>query len=265
MERRRWGCSLGCVVALMVLLVSGIFVLSIVENIHDKRQAQNATNATTQVAAFAEKHDLEVSAWPDKLVTMLENNPETADFVLMYPLCKGQTYTIDLQKEAAGEAVPLLMQWDTRWGYEEYAGECMGLSGCGPVCLSMVCLYVLDDPTYDPLTVARFAEENGYAERGSGSKWTLISEGGEQLGLDITEIPLDEKRMRDNLAVGNPIICVMGMGDFTSTGHFIVLTDYEDGKVRVNDPNSIARSERWWEFDAIKDQIRNWWVCRASV
>ena len=98
---------------------------------------------------------------------------------------------------------------------------------------------------------------------GNGSSWTLISVGGKQLGLDVVEIPLDENRIIRNLEVGNPIICVMGPGDFTSTGHFIVMTGYIDGKVRINDPNSTIRSEKLWELSEITDQIRNLWVCRV--
>lgn len=65
------------------------------------------------------------------------------------------------------------------------------------------------------------------------------------------------------MEVGNPIICVMGPGDFTSTGHFIVITDFEDGKVKINDPNSKSRSEKLWELSDVMEQIRNLWVCRA--
>ena len=139
----------------------------------------------------------------------------------------------------------------------------MGLSGCGPTCLSMVCLYLLDDPIYTPQYVAEFAKENGYSGDGNGSAWTLISKGGVELGLDVTEIPLDENRIIRNLEVGNPIICVVGPGDFTSTGHFIIMTGYEDGFVSVNDPNSNARSEQLWDLKAVMSQIRNLWVCRA--
>ena len=105
--------------------------------------------------------------------------------------------------------------------------------------------------------------DNGYSVKGNGSAWTLISEGGQKLGLDVIEIPLDRDRVFRNLEVDNPIICVMGPGDFTTTGHFIVLTGVEDGKLRVNDPNSRERSEQLWEYDSIRDQIRNLWVCRA--
>ena len=82
------------------------------------------------------------------------------------------------------------------------------------------------------------------------------------MGLDVVEIPLDENRVIDNLKVGNPIICVMGPGDFTTTGHFIVMTEYKEGKIKINDPNSKLRSEKLWYFDDIKCQIRNLWVCR---
>ena len=63
------------------------------------------------------------------------------------------------------------------------------------------------------------------------------------------------------MEAGNPIICVMGPGDFTTTGHFIVMTDYVDGKIKINDPNSPIRSNKLWDCDLIKDQIRNLWVC----
>lgn len=34
----------------------------------------------------------------------------------------------------------------------------------------------------------------------------------------------------------------MDHGDFTLEGHYIVMTDYVDGQIKVNDPNSNARS-----------------------
>ena len=62
------------------------------------------------------------------------------------------------------------------------------------------------------------------------------------------------------LKKGQPIICIMGEGDFTITGHFIVLTGVEDGKIKVNDPNSKARSNLLWDYDRIAPQIRNLWT-----
>lgn len=220
----------------------------------------STTNPT--VRDFAKQNGLSLSEWPEELLELLEKNPEAQEFVLNYPIRKDLNPEIDLTEYLNGNDVPLLLQWDERWGYSQYAGELMGLSGCGPTCLSMVCLYLLDDASYTPRYIAQFATENGYSVSGNGSSWTLISEGGEKLGLDVTEIPLDENRIIRNLEVGNPIICVMGPGFFTSTGHFIVLTEYEDGYVKVNDPNSPNRSEQTWKLTEVMEQIRNLWVCR---
>ena len=221
--------------------------------------------ATTNplIREFALENNILITQWPKELVALLDKNPETKDFVLNYPLKKDASPEIDLSECIDTDDVPLLFQWDQRWGYDRYAGELMGLSGCGPTCLSMVCLYLLDDPIYTPQYVAEFAKENGYSVDGNGSAWTLISKGGVELGLDVTEIPLDENRIVRNLEVGNPIICVVGPGDFTSTGHFIIMTGYEDGFVSVNDPNSNARSEQLWDLKSVMSQIRNLWVCSA--
>ena len=218
--------------------------------------------AREMVAAFAEEKGINVDAWPDELIRLLAGNRDTRDFVLNYPLEKDLTHAVDLEEYVHSETVPLLFQWDRRWGYREYGNELMGLSGCGPTCLSMVCLYLLRDAVYTPGYIAEFAERNGYCSPGNGSEWTLISVGGRELGLDVVEIPLDEARIIRNLEAGNPIICVMGPGDFTSTGHFVVMTGYAVGKIQINDPNSPARSRMLWDYDAIKDQIRNLWACR---
>ena len=213
--------------------------------------------------AFAAQNGLSMSEWPVEILELLEKNPETEQFVWNYPLKKDLEVDIDLSEYIGSEKVPLLLQWDQRWGYVEYTGKVMGLSGCGPTCLSMVCLYLLDDAKYTPKYIAAFAEENGYCTPGSGSFWTLISEGGKQLGLDVQEIPLDEKRIMENLEQGNPIICNVKEGFFTTSGHYIVLTEYADGYVKVNDPNSVSKSEQLWNLTEVMEQIRNLWVCKA--
>lgn len=121
--------------------------------------------ATTNplIREFALENNILITQWPKELVALLDKNPETKDFVLNYPLKKDASPEIDLSECIDTDDVPLLFQWDQRWGYDRYAGELMGLSGCGPTCLSMVCLYLLDDPIYTPQYVAEFSKENGYS------------------------------------------------------------------------------------------------------
>lgn len=214
-----------------------------------------------EIYTFARKNDISVDEYPDELIELLENNPETKEFVLYYPLKKNLDIEINMDEYSDCEEVPLFMQWDERWGYSNYGDSVMGLTGCGPTCLSMVSVYLLNDTKYHPRYVADFAKEKGYCVPGNGSAWTLISEGGRELGMNVVELSLDEQKVAQNLSDGNPIICIMGPGDFTSTGHFIVLTDYVDGQVKVNDPNSKANSDKLWNFEDIQYQIRNLWVC----
>lgn len=223
------------------------------------------TGSDPRILAFAKEHGLKPSDWPAGLVELLEQNPETEAYVLNYPLLHDREQTVDLSDLTDTDSVPLLFQWDTRWGYQSYGSGMIGQTGCGPVCLSMVCLYLLDDPALDPAYIARFSQQKGYCVPGNGTSWTLISEGGEKLGLDVDELPLVKSIIFDHLKAGNPIICVMGPGDFTDEGHYIVLTGCENGLLRVNDPNSPRRSQMLWDYDDIESQFRNLWVCKAPA
>lgn len=220
------------------------------------------TVAEQKVRAFAEEKGLSFRDYPKELIELLERNPETEDFVLSYPLEHDLSHDVNLWECAQSDSVPLFMQWDKRWGYLDYSGELAGLSACAPVCLSMVICYLTGDYSCSPDVIINYAIDNGYCAPGFGSYWSLISEGGRAFGLDVTEFAPDKERILANLEVGNPIICIMGPGEFTTSGHFIVLTGIENGKITVNDPNSYANSNQLWEYDSFGDQINNVWVLR---
>lgn len=247
---------------LFLILLAAAAVWAIVSFVRIPPDYDTATDAQKKVMDYAEANGLSYTDYPESLIALLERNPETEKFVLEYPIAGKEAFAIDLSEYENCETVPLFLQWDQRWGYMKYGSDVAGLTACGPVCLSMAAYYLTKDPAYSPDKMIRFASENGYYVSGSGSSWTLISEGGIKLGFDVTEIPLDENRIRKNLEAGNPIICAMGPGDFTTTGHYIVLVGYEDGKLRVNDPNSQANSNTLWAYADIEDQFRNLWAIR---
>ena len=62
---------------------------------------------------------------------------------------------------------------------------------------------------------------------------------------------------------GQPIICSVGPGDFTTEGHFILLEGIKDEKIIINDPNSLKRSNKLWKYEDIESQIKNLWVFKS--
>lgn len=200
--------------------------------------------------------------YPEELIELLENNAETADFVLGYPEKKDTAPAETIGDVTQGE-IPLLLQWDERWGYAYYADDMIAVNGCGPTAIAMVAAGLTGDNTVTPYKVAQFSAGNGYYAGDSGTSWTLMTDGAQQFGIYGEEMGLSEDEVFSALENGHPIICSMRPGDFTTTGHFIVLTGIEDGKIQVNDPNSRVRSGKLWDYSRLEYQINNLWVYTA--
>ena len=62
-----------------------------------------------------------------------------------------------------------------------------------------------------------------------GTSWSLMSEGCSYFGLTADELSLSEASVFNALDSGCPIICSVRPGDFTTTGHFIVIYGKENG------------------------------------
>ena len=120
---------------------------------------------------------------PEELIELRERYPETADFVADYRKEHDVEHVIDLSGEVEQGKMPLLLQWDKRWGYETYGSSMMAITGCGPTCLSMVLCGLTGDPQWDPLTVAAFSEGAGYYVPGAGTAWALMTDGAARLGI----------------------------------------------------------------------------------
>ena len=147
------------------------------------------------IQRYAKANGISMDQYPEELLLLYERNNETETFVEEYPLKKEEEPEIDLSDLSSASEVPLLLQWDQRWGYHRYAGEEMGLSGCGPTALSMVAIFMTGDITKNPRWVADFASQNGYAVDGSGTAWSLMLEGARQIGLSSKEIPVERERV----------------------------------------------------------------------
>ena len=159
--------------------------------------------------------------------------------------------------------VPFLYQTDPQWAGHPYAGGTVEKNGCGPTCLSMVYVSLTGRDDLAPSAMADFSERGGYTTDGM-TMWALMTDGAAELGLVSEELPASSSAVRDALLAGRPVICSVGPGDFTTTGHFVVLSGLtEDGEVVVHDPNSAERSARPWDLERVLGQCLNLWAFSA--
>ena len=161
--------------------------------------------------------------------------------------------------DSAENGIPRFQQWDERWGYLTYGNDNIGINGCGPTCLSMVYVYFTHDLNGTPREIASYCEKNGYYTE-NGTSWSLWTEGLPALGLSGKELPLVENSMKTALDQGKLIVCSMRPGDFTTSGHYILLYDYDDTGFCVKDPNRVSNSSRTWDYDTLSPQIKNLWT-----
>lgn len=213
-------------------------------------------------------HAEAVNAIDSSIVARMEQlkseNDELADYVDGMEENYGKEFEIDLTEESEMETVPLLIQWDKRWGYKEYGSGLIGYTGCGPTCLSMVALYFTNNPEYSPAYMADFAMNKGYYVWGSGTAWDLFEKGAKEFGLVSKNVSFSEESIKEHLDAGELLVCSMKPGDFTQFGHFIVVKSYNDKGFRVNDPNSKIRSKKTWAPDVFVPQVKQMWSFRLD-
>lgn len=194
--------------------------------------------------------------YPEALLDSLSKDIDLLDFVVGYTENDRKVSKEDIEIKE-GE-IPLLLQWDKRWGYDLYGENIIAISGCAPTSLAMVIQGLTKNPV-TPTEIANFSQDNGYYINGTGTSWSLITEGDKNYGVNASVIPLSKEKIYSELNQNHPIICSMREGDFTTQGHFIVLSKIENGKIKVNDPNSKKRSSMLWDYERLAPQIKNLW------
>lgn len=206
------------------------------------------------------------SLYPESMLTALANNPEMADYVAGYRE-RGEGKSMEVvsgwTEAEKQQEYPLLLQWDPRWGYQQYgSNNYIGVAGCGPTCLAMVLYYLTGNDMFTPDRIAAYAMTNGYYVDGTGTAWALMKDLPRSYNIVVSELKITERAMKGALEQGDILICAMREGDFTAAGHFIVIYGYDEKGFMVNDPNCVARSRRRWTYDEIGDQIKCVWGYR---
>lgn len=203
--------------------------------------------------------------YPEKLLINLANNPEMIGFVADY---KGNTRDYDkaeLTEKELQEEYPLFLQWDKRWGCLAYGDDSnVAISGCGPTTLAMAVVALTGNEEATPAAIAKFAMQEGFYMSGTGTMWSLMTEGAAAYGVHSEQINISQIEIKQHLDQGDIVICSVRQGDFTTGGHFILLYDYDDEGFSINDPFSLYRSGQKWDYGKIRSQIKAVWALRAK-
>ena len=157
-------------------------------------------------------------------------------------------------------STPALYQTDAEWADTRYANDTLRESGCGPTCMSMVYVNLTGRKEMDPPKMCAYSERMGFVDKGATS-WEFMTKGARGLGLNAEELPADKGIIKGRVSAGHPVIAIMGPGDFTTTGHFIVICGIdENGRAIIRDPNSAERTNKPWDLDKLIAQARNFWA-----
>lgn len=196
---------------------------------------------------------------PESYIEFLLKDSDRYDFVAAY-LDQDKYQKAPKKLTESLDEVPPLLQWDLRWGYIPYGDSNISIAGCGPTSLSMVYSYLLQDPTITPVTLARYSEDHGFYVTDVGTDHRIFSESAADYGLKEEEVAPTEEAIKNALQEGQILIVSVTPGDFTTTGHFVVVTGMNEGKLIVNDPNSIKNSNKLWDIDTLLAQTYKVWA-----
>ena len=156
--------------------------------------------------------------------------------------------------------VPLLMQWDWRWGYDWYGGGPIGLTGCAPTCMSMIGMGLTGDESFNPRDMCVYSENAGFWVPGSGTSWSLVTNAFPNHPIRCMQISPDEGTIRAELEAGHPVLINVGIGKFSAVGHFMVLAGLaDDGTFILNDPNNLENCSRTWSWSDLGSEVVQAW------
>lgn len=205
---------------------------------------------------FVYKNEAE---YPLELLLSGAGNPEMADFLYGY-LKPRDNILGEFTEAEQPEDYPLFLQFDPRWGYIPYGSEgTVGSSGCGPACLSMAVFYLTGERSATPGVIAQYSLDHEYYLDRVGTLWSLMVDYPAEHGLSSYQVQLREQNLKAELDKGRILICSVREGDFTSTGHFILIYGYDENGFKINDPKCVYRSRLSWTYQQIYDDIKATW------
>lgn len=172
------------------------------------------------------------------------------------------------------------LQTDPKWKNKSYStkGESttIGASGCGPTCMAMV-ISTWTDKKVTPVDTCKWSVDHGYKAYKNGTYHSYFTPQAAAYGLSCIQINSSlisdmsatnaakvHQIAKDYVLEGNLVICLMGPGNWTKGGHYILWYSINnENNVYINDPASTAshRVKNTWSL--LKSQVRKYWVIKV--
>lgn len=168
------------------------------------------------------------------------------------------------------------LQTDPRWKSKDYSAKgestTIGASGCGPTALAMV-LATWADPAVTPETECAWALAHGYKAPNQGTYYGYFAPAAARYGLSCRQLswtniygnsksPLHEQA-RKALESGALVIACMGPGNWTRSGHYVLVWKIEGGVIYINDPASTLARRTKGSYALFCQQVKYYWTIDA--
>lgn len=167
-----------------------------------------------------------------------------------------------------GIQTPLYLQTNEEWADYSYGSDgtqTLRDNGCALLSLSMVLAYLRDE-VVSPLEVLDWAQDSYYID-GQGTDWRIFSDFADSFGYSYHDLGTDTTQVAEYLSIGQPVIVSVTSGDFTDTGHIMVLAAMQDGHAVVLDPNDTPGKSHYlatYSLEEIADQSLHFWTFTQS-
>ncbi len=146
---------------------------------------KQALSRDAQLADIAERG----TEYPESLIRLALSEPASVGFV--YGWTSSDHETAQAYDDAVAKGtVPELYGWDARWGYLDYGGSPLAVSGSGPIACAMARMGLLGNAEQTPATIAKAAADAGKAQGDSGTDASFFTDKAADLGLAVTALDL---------------------------------------------------------------------------
>ena len=165
------------------------------------------------------------------------------------------------------------LQTDPKWDACDYSAKgeqtTIGASGCGPTAMAMV-LATWVDKSVNPKTECAWALAHGFKAPHQGTYYGYFPPAAKRYGLTCYQVNYaniygNDKsayhaQARDALDRGALVIACMGKGNWTSSGHYVLVWKIDGGTIYINDPASTLARRTRGSYSLFKQQVKYYWV-----